>query len=57
MHRLTILYDKHNLASAAVAKRVEYDLESIAKDALYHYRGLHYCLVFAKISPYLIKGF
>lgn len=57
LHRLTILCDEHNLASAGVAKRTGYELESIAKDALYHYSGLHSCLVFAKISPYPIKGF
>ncbi len=57
LHRLAILCDEHNHASAAVAKRAGYDLESIAKEALYHYTGLHDCLVFAKISPYPIMGF
>lgn len=57
IHRLTILCDEHNAASAAVARRAGYELECIAKDALYHYSGLHSCLVFAKISPYPVKGF
>lgn len=57
LHRLTILCDENNQASANVAKRAGYELESIAKEALFHYTGLHSCMVFAKLSPYPIKGF
>ncbi len=57
LHRLTILCDVNNTASANVATRAGYELESIAKEALFHYTGLHSCMVFVKFSPYPITGF
>lgn len=57
MHRLTICCDTNNRASANVAKRAGYKLESIAKEATYHWTGLHDMEVYVKFSPYPIKGF
>ncbi len=57
LHRLAILCDVNNQASANVAKRAGYELEGIAKEALFHYTGLHSCMMFAKLSPYPIQGF
>lgn len=57
MHRLTICCDVQNYASANVAKRAGYELESIAKEATYHHTGLHDMACYVKFSPYPIKGF
>ena len=57
MHRLTICCDVNNYASANVAKNAGYTLESIAKEATYHYTGLHDLKVFVKLSPYPLRGF
>lgn len=57
MHRLTICCDVNNQASAHVAQRAGYQLESIAKEATYHASGLHDLAIYVKFSPYPIKGF
>ncbi len=56
MHRLTICCDINNKASAGVAVRAEYTLESTAKEATYHRTGLHDLLTYVKFSPYPIKN-
>ena len=56
MHRIEICCDINNTASANVAKRAGYTLEYIAKEAIYHYTGLHDKMIFAKLSPYPIKN-
>lgn len=57
IHRITICCDVNNYASANVAKNAGYTLESVAKEATYHYTGLHDAYVFAKLSPYPLTGF
>ena len=57
MHRITICCDVQNKASANVAINSGYKLESIAKEALYHPKGLHDKATYVKFSPYPIKGF
>ena len=57
LHRITILCDVNNVNSSNVAKRSGYTLESIAKEAVYHYTGLHDRETYVKFSPYPIKGF
>ena len=57
LHRLIIRCDINNLNSSNVAKRSGYKLESVAKEAIYHYTGLHDCETYVKFSPYPIKGF
>ena len=57
MHRITIRCDIYNYNSANVAKRAGYELECIAKEATYHYTGLHDLATYVKFSPYPIKGF
>lgn len=57
IHRVEIRCDVHNFNSANVAKRAGYTLESTAKEALYHYTGLHDRETYVKISPYPIRGF
>ena len=56
-HRLEIHCDVNNLPSQGVAKRCGYELESVAKESLYHYTGLHDRHVYVKFSPYPITGF
>lgn len=51
MHRVEILCDVNNTRSAAVAKRCGYTLESIAKEALYHYTGLHDEALYVRFNP------
>lgn len=55
MHRLTICCDINNTASAHVALRAGYKLESVAKEATYHRTGLHDLQTYVKFSPYPIK--
>ena len=55
MHRITIRCDANNTKSARVAKLTGYTLESTAKEAVYHYDGLHDLETYVKISPYPIK--
>ena len=57
IHRLVIRCDVNNVKSANVAKRAGYTFESRAKDAVYHYTGLHDLDTYVKISPYPIIGF
>ena len=57
MHRLTICCDVNNYASSNVAVRAGYKLESIAKEATYHYTGLHNLATYVKFSPFPMKGF
>lgn len=57
MHRITICCDVHNTDSAKVALRSGYTLESISKEAIYHYSGLHDKETYVKFSPYPIIGF
>jgi len=57
MHRVTICCDINNYASANVAKRAGYKLESVAKEATYHHTGLHDKETYVKFSPYPIIGF
>ena len=57
MHRLTIRCDANNKNSANVALRAGFTLESVAKDAVYHYTGLHDLETYVKFSPYPIVGF
>jgi len=57
LHRLEIRCDSNNYDSEAVAKRAGYALESVLKEALYHYTGLHNCKSYVKFSPYPIRGF
>ena len=52
IHRLAICCDVNNTKSANVAKRAGYEFESRAKDAIYHYTGLHDLDTYVKISPY-----
>ena len=50
--------NKHkDVKSANVAKRAGYTFESRAKEATYHYTGLHDLDTYVKISPYPIVGF
>ncbi len=56
-HRIEIHCDIHNERSRKVAERCGYTLESIAKESLYHYTGLHDRLIYVKFSPYPIRGF
>lgn len=56
-HRLEIRCDRSNARSRMVAERCGYKLESIAREALYHYTGLHDECIYVKFSPYPIKGF
>lgn len=56
-HRLEIHCDINNKKSWVVAQRCGYALESVAREALYHYTGLHHELTYVKFSPYPIKGF
>lgn len=55
-HRLVIKCDINNRNSANVAIRAGYQLESVAKEALYHYTGLHDEEIYVKLSPYPIKN-
>ena len=57
IHRVTICCDVYNLKSSNVAKRSGYVLESVAKEAVYHRRGLHDKETYVKFSPYPIRGF
>ena len=57
MHRITICCDVNNMNSANVAKKAGYTLESVAKEATYHYTGLKDKATYVKFSPYPIKGF
>ena len=57
IHRLVIKCDTNNRNSANVAIRAGYHLESIAKEALYHYTGLHDEKIYVKLSPYPAKDF
>ena len=57
MHRITICCDINNTDSSNVAKRAGYKLESVAKEATYHYTGLHDKETYVKFSPYPIIGF
>ena len=55
IHRIEICCDINNTASANVAKRAGYMFEGTAKEALYHYSGLHDKMIFFKLSPYPVK--
>lgn len=55
-HRVVIECDIHNQNSRMVAQKSGYTLESIAKEALYHYTGLHDKCVFVKFSPYPVRN-
>ena len=55
IHRIVISCDINNRNSGNVAKRAGYQLESIAKEALYHPTGLHDKEIYVKFSPYPIK--
>lgn len=57
IHRITIACDANNRKSANVAIRAGYQLESVAKEAVYHYNGLHDLETYVKFSPYPIVGF
>lgn len=57
IHRVVIKCDINNYNSANVAKRAGYALESVAKEALYHYTGLHDEEIYVKLSPYPAKNF
>ena len=57
IHRISILCDVNNVNSSNVAKRSGYSLESVAKEAVYHYTGLHDLETYVKFSPYPITGF
>ena len=57
IHRITICCDINNVNSSNVAKRSGYALESVAKEAIYHYTGLHNKETYVKFSPYPIIGF
>lgn len=57
IHRITICCDANNKKSANVALRAGYQLESVAKEATYHYTGLHDLETYVKFSPYPIVGF
>ena len=57
MHRVVICSDVNNTNSSAVALRSGYKLESIAKEAIYHYTGLHDFATYVKLSPFPIVGF
>lgn len=57
MHRVTICCDINNVNSSGVAKRSGYKLESVAKEAMYHYTGLHDKETYVKFSPYPIRNF
>ena len=50
MHRVVIKCDMNNYSSANVAKRCGYELESIAKEALFHYTGLHDVATYVKFN-------
>lgn len=56
-HRVEIIVDKYNTKSMMVAENCEYDFESVAYEALYHYTGLHDKFTYVKFSPYPVKGF
>ena len=57
IHRISICCDVNNKNSSNTAKRAGYELESIAKEAIYHYSGLHDLETYVKFSPFPIKGF
>jgi RimJ/RimL family protein N-acetyltransferase len=57
LHRLSIRCDINNVNSSGVAKRSGYTLESVSKEAVYHYTGLHDLETYVKFSPYPITGF
>ena len=57
MHRITICCDITNAKSSNVAKRSGYVLESVEKEGIYHYTGLHDKEVYVKFSPFPITGF
>lgn len=57
IHRVVICCDVNNYNSANVALRAGYELESIQKEAVYHYTGLHDHATYVKFSPYPIRGF
>ena len=56
LHRLSIRCDVNNVNSSGVAKRSGYTLESVAKEAVYHYTGLHDLETYVKFSPYPIRN-
>lgn len=57
IHRIEICCDINNKPSSNTALKAGYKLESIAKEAMYHYSGLHDKETYVKFSPYPIKGF
>ena len=57
MHRVTICCDATNINSSNVAKNAGYALETVEKEAIYHYTGLHDKEGYVKFSPYPIVGF
>ncbi|MBR5598733.1 MAG: GNAT family N-acetyltransferase [Alphaproteobacteria bacterium] len=57
IHRLTICCDVFNKKSSNTAIRAGYKLESVAKEAIYHYTGLHDIETYVKFSPYPLTGF
>ncbi len=56
-HRVEIIIDQRNTKSMMVAERCDYEFESVAYEALYHYTGLHDKFTYVKFSPYPLKGF
>lgn len=57
IHRMVIKCDINNRNSANVALRAGYQLEGVAREALYHPTGLHDEEIYVKFSPYPIKDF
>ena len=57
IHRITICCDVFNKKSSNTAIRAGYKLESVAKEAIYHYTGLHDIETYVKFSPYPLTGF
>lgn len=55
-HRLEIHCDITNQSSNMVAQKSGYTLESVAKESLYHYTGLHDKCIYVKFSPYPVKN-
>lgn len=50
IHRLEIVCDVNNLASAAVAKRCGFELEGMMREARYAYGQYRDELLFAKVN-------
>ncbi len=55
-HRIEIHCDINNKNSQMTAQKSGYTLESVAKEALYHYTGLHDKCIYIKLSPYPVKN-